>query len=143
MATALLPLLRRLGQNSAVTLDISYLVVFANVSGVKHVRDKAQFDCVDTVFELDESYKVFSGSARQFTKTPEGISKDTAKAIAEHYGAALSRWPLGYKDGQLLLAFHHNIPNNSLPILWAGAPEHDRWQGILRRFPKYYGRKQS
>lgn len=144
MASALLPLMRRLANTSGVTLDISYLVLFANVSGIANVRDKAQFDCVETVFELDDSYKVFSDHARQFTTAREGISQDTARGVAEAYGRDLSaRWPLGFKDGQLLLAFHHNIPNNSLPIIWAGRPEQESWHGIFRRFPKYYGHKQS
>jgi hypothetical protein len=144
MASALLPLLRRLASTSGVSLDISYLVLFANAKGIAHVRDQRQFDCVETVFEMDDSYKAFSERARQFTAVPAGISKETARAIAETYGKTLSaRWPLGFKDGQLLLAFHHNIPNNSLPILWAGQPEQEGWHAIFRRFPKYYGRKHS
>lgn len=144
MASALLPLVKRLASTSGVALDISYLVLFANASGIKHVRQQAQFDCVETVFELDDTYKVFSEGARQFTTVLGGISKDTARVVAETYGKYLSAsWPLGFKDGQLLLAFHHNIPNNSLPILWAGGPEQESWHGIFRRFPKYYGRKHS
>jgi hypothetical protein len=144
MASALLPLLRRLAERSGTSLDISYLVLFANTAGIAHVRDQRQFDCVEAVFELDASYKAFSDGARQFKVVPDGISKDTARTIAETYGKTLSaRWPLGFKDGQLLLALHHNIPNNSLPILWAGQPEQESWHGIFHRFPKYYGRKRS
>jgi hypothetical protein len=144
MADAMLPLLRRLADSSGVTIDISYLVLFANTEGIARVRERKQFDSVETVFELDDSYRVFSENARQFTTVPDGISKQTARAIAETYGTVLSaRWPLGFKDGQLLLAFHHNIPNNSLPILWSGQPEQEGWHGIFRRFPKYYGRKHS
>jgi hypothetical protein len=144
MAKTLLPLLRRLATTSETLLDISYLVLFANVSGIQHVREHARFDSVESIFELDDTYKVFSERARQFSTPHEGISKETARIVAETYGKELSpKWPLGFRDGQLLLAFHHNIPNNSLPIIWAGGPEHEGWHGVFRRFPKYYGRRYS
>ena len=143
MAKALLPLLRRLAERTGTALDISYLVLVANTSGISRVRNLQQFDSAEAVFELDESYQVFSAAARQFKVMPQGIAKDIARTVAETYGRTISaRWPLGFQDGQLLLAFHHNIPNNSLPILWAGQPEQE-WRGIFRRFPKFYGRKHS
>lgn len=144
MGTALLPLLRKLASTSGTSLDISYFVLFANSSGIEQVRRDTTFDCVGSVFELDDTYKVFSDHARQFSTPHDGISKDTGRIVAEAYGKELSpKWPLGFKDGQLLLAFHHNIPNNSLPIIWAGGPEQEGWHGIFHRFPKYYGRTPS
>lgn len=144
LSTSLLPGLRALGRSTGTDLDISYLVLFAREAGIAHVRSSGHFDCVETVFELDDSYKVFSDGARQFTAPVDGISRAVSREIAHRYGASIwSRWPLGFRDNQLLLAFHHNIPNNSLPILWAGPPEQEAWHALFRRFPKYYGRKRS
>ena len=144
LARSLLPLLRRLATNSQASLDISYLVLFAHSRGITHVRRYTSFDSVETVFELDRSYKAFSPSARQFAATDGTASKNIARRLAFAYGRRLyPRSPLGFKNSQLLLAFHHNTPDNSLPILWAGPPEHPAWHPILHRYPKYYGNKPS
>lgn len=134
---SLLPLLRRLAQNSQVSLDISYLVLFANAAGIRRVRNSSSFDSVETVFQLDHSYRAFSKSARQFAASPPSVTKRTAWRVAINYGRRLTpRAPLGFRNGQLLLAFHHNTPDNSLPILWAGPPDHPTWHPVLYRYPK-------
>ena len=138
----LLPLIRRLAQNSQVALDISYLVLFANGHALERVRKETHFDSVQAVFELDDSYMAFSGTARQFAGSSE--DRDGARRLAMAYGRCLCPGgPLGFRNGQLLLAFHHNTPDNSLPILWAGPPTHPRWEPAFQRFPKHYGHKVS
>ena len=43
---------------------------------------------------------------------------------------------LGFEDSQLLLGFHHNIPDNTLPIMWFDGPDRVPWKPIFRRYPK-------
>ena len=144
IAKALLPLIWRLAENSGITLDISYLVLFANASGIARVQRETPFNSVQGVFQLDESYRAFSGTARQFAGGPDAAARNGARGLAEAYGSRLAPdFPLGFRDGQLLLALHHNTPDNSLPILWAGPPEHMDWEPAFQRFPKYYGHKSS
>ena len=44
--------------------------------------------------------------------------------------------PLGYKNGQLLLGFAHNIPNNTLPIFWSDGRQHSPWTPLFPRYRK-------
>ena len=46
-------------------------MLIANTDGIALIREQGQFDAVESVFELDESYKVFSDSARQFKVVPD------------------------------------------------------------------------
>lgn len=48
------------------------------------------------------------------------------RSVAEKYGKRLNPGaPLGYGNSQMLVVFHDNCPNNSLPILWASSYETD------------------
>ena len=144
LTESLVPQLRRAGAETGVSLTISYLVLFANAEGVARVREEGPFDSVDAVFELDQSYGAFSDRARQFAGGVGGVNRETIRRMAAGYGELIWReWPLGFNDDQLLLAFHHNTPDNTLPILWAGPPEYPFWHGPFGRYPKYYGNKHS
>jgi hypothetical protein len=42
---------------------------------------------------------------------------------------------LGWKDSQALVAFHHNIPNNTLPLFWGrGIVDERQWEPLFERF---------
>ena len=45
---------------------VSYLVLFATSQGLEAVRDLDRFDTVDAVYELDDTFKAFSGESRNF-----------------------------------------------------------------------------
>ena len=47
--------------------------------------------------------------------------------------------PLGYRDGQLLLGFSHNTPDNTLPVFWYEERDGPNWRPMFRRYPKGYG----
>jgi hypothetical protein len=124
------------------TIEINYLMLFGAEEGVKFVKnmktkdDKPLFNRVDTVFSIDGSFKCFSDNSRYFSKPINEIEKDFCQKMCTKYGNELwSIHPLGYKDGQLLLSFFHNTPDNTLPIFWA---ESDNWRPIFKRFHKIY-----
>lgn len=134
---ALLPELRDVAAREGRTLEIQYLVLFGTVDGLDRARKHSDFDRVAAVTELDSSYRTFDKDSRVFRKPPPHIDQTSSRAVAEAYGAALwPRWPLGFDDGQLLLAFHHNIPDNSLPILWFD--NHPTWRPAFPRYGKIY-----
>lgn len=111
-------LLRQIAQRSGVTLEIGFLVLFADTNGISRVRAETTFDWIETVYEFDESYRVFSEDARQFASSRTAIDRGAVRRFASAYGEQLFvDEPLGFEGGQLLLAFHHNTPDNSLPIL--------------------------
>lgn len=117
-------------------VEYFYFVLFGTIDGLNHARSKSRFDVVEAVGELDSTDQTFGADARIFKRPPGGVTAETARRLAFHYGRELyPHWPLGYENGQLLLAFNHNIPDNSLPILWfdKGQPA---WTAIFPRHPK-------
>jgi hypothetical protein len=119
--------------------ELSFLALFATTEGLERLNAPELFDGRATcLFELDSSFRAFSGDARYFADSPPWFNAMDFQAMARQYGASLQpRWPVGYKDGQLLLAFAHNTPDNTLPIFWdqgARTP----WAPIFPRFDKKY-----
>ena len=94
------------------------------------------FDYVDSVSELDDSYRVFEPGAQVFAGAPEGVLASTAEGLARHYGGQLvPDHPVGYENSQLLIGFHHNVPDNTLPIFWFDEPD-PLWSPIFPRVSK-------
>lgn len=136
----LLGVLRGIEKRRGAKLHISYLVVAATSSGLKAVKDNTSFDRVASVFELDDSYRSVSPGSRHFDgDLPAGVTIEEARALASKHGTYL--WPphaLGYEGGELLLGFHHNVPDNTLPIIWWDELQ-PPWQPIFKRYQKVYG----
>ncbi len=115
-------------------LIIDYYSLFAIEKGLNKVSN-LHYNRVRSIFILDESYKCFSDNSRFFTTNEEHI-KRACRTICNKYGRHLEpRNPLGYKNCQMLLGFHHNTPNNTLPIFWS---EKKAWNPIFKRFIKIY-----
>lgn len=118
------------------TVEVSYFTLFATSEGLKNIRKNTLFDNVDCIFELDDSFRCFSENSRYF-KGIENllISKQFAEKFCKKYGQKMyfpEEHQLGYKNGQMLMGFSHNIPDNTLPIIWS---EYN-WQPILKRYSK-------
>jgi hypothetical protein len=128
--------LKRLNPN----LHISYYAIFAVKNGISNVRSNTLFDSVESIFELDETFECFNPKSRYFVNAPALIKSYQAENICLLYGKELwESWPLGYKNGQLLLGFYHNVPDNTLPIIWNdNKMPGKRWVPIFRRYPKIY-----
>ena len=119
-------------------IRFEYHSLFSMGDGLRKLREESAFDVVNSVIELDDSFKVFSEKSRYFTKKHPLIDRDFCRAMAEKYGSSINAEdPLGYKNGQLLISFNHNTPNNTLPIFWANQP--NGWRAIFPRYRKQYG----
>ena len=107
--------------------------VCALSDGVRKIEDEAKrirFQYHLNHFELVD---------KCFSRLPEyrNIDEDweLIKSIAEKYGKRLRPdKPLGYGDSQMLVVFHDNCPNNTLPILWASSHDVDAYWTPL--FPR-------
>lgn len=121
-------------KKEAPQIHISYFSLFAIEEGLNRVRGLS-FDQVESIFVLDESYKCFSNNSRFFIENKDKDLKNVCKEMCERYGKEFGSDPLGYKDGQMLLGFHHNTPNNTLPIFWQ---EKKGWHPMFKRFVKIY-----
>ena len=77
------------------------------------------------------SEQCFNNSSQVFNSPDERIK---SKGIARNYGIELVKnSPLGYNDCQLLVVFHDNCPNNTLPILWKESTGKTKWMPLFKR----------
>lgn len=123
-------------------VEVHYYALFATSAGLEVARKPEFFgENVSCIFELDETFKCFSDKARAFANLPVGLDKSVARSVAAGYGKGLmtEEHALGWRDGQLLLSFLHNTPDNSLPIMWFDFPYDHPWTPIFKRFSKVYG----
>jgi hypothetical protein len=137
---------------------IYYFMLIGTKGGKAHIKDKSNFDFIDSVLELDETYKCFSPTSRIFKNKEDIIDievikqfsgdagKELIKSIIHRQNPNLLEHELeesadlnkyGYNDGQLLIAFSHNTPDNTLPIFWYGE-DMLSWNPIFKRANKIY-----
>ncbi|MHB8730849.1 MAG: phosphoribosyltransferase-like protein [bacterium] len=132
----LLSRIRQLNQK----IRLSYFPLFATSRGLNHVRERSVFTEVETVCELDDSFRALEPDSRYFRDAHASINREFARQVCQHYGVILEPGtPLGYGDCQLLLGFAHNIPNNTLPVFWAHRREAPRWTPLFPRYTKESG----
>jgi hypothetical protein len=118
---------------------VSYHVLFGTASGLAALRGETLFDSVESIYELDSSFKCFGADSRYFARSIDGVDKSEVEQMCREYGGRLdSAAPLGFGDCQLLIGFHHNTPNNTLPIIWFDEPG-ATWTPIFKRYSKHFG----
>jgi hypothetical protein len=117
---------------------VSYYVLFATQAGLKKIGRESAFDNVGCVIDLDGSFRAFGKRSRYFTRCPKRVTLRSSRAFCLKYGQRLFSDPLGYRNSQLMIGFHHNTPDNTLPIFWYGEDE-SIWRPIFKRYQKYYG----
>ena len=141
-------------RNLKPSAHISYLMLFGMTDGVEIVKRSGLYDYVQTVVELDDSYKCFSDKSRYFNDGK--YDKNIARDVAYRYGydlmlefAKAMNYPpaqqpiladkraLGFGNCQLLMSMHHNTPDNTLPIIWFDEVE-GLWSPIFKRYNKVY-----
>jgi hypothetical protein len=119
-------------------VDIRFMCLFAKTKGLEKLNRPYLFNGKATcLFELDSTFSAFSSNSRYFSDAPDWFDKADAKAFAEEYGKDLFYPPLGHGDGQLLLGFSHNTPDNTLPIFWKEGSDVP-WSPIFMRYDKVY-----
>ena len=96
-------------------------------NAIKNVLFDAEIIVSDFLIQTDQC---FSDQSEVFSSSSE---RDRDKQIALEYGKKLKQRPLGYKDSQLLVAFHDNCPNNTLPILWKELTGKVKWTPLFKR----------
>jgi class 3 adenylate cyclase len=112
-------------------INFFYSAFIGYRDGKENIEDNTKFK-VNVVRQLDESDKAFGVGSKVFVE----YAREIAKGIFREYGGRLfPRHPLGYRDGQLLITFEHNTPNNTLPVLWS---EEDNWFPLFTRYDKVH-----
>jgi hypothetical protein len=94
-------------------------VIYLALAGLANGRkDIEQYTRIEVLLgrELTEADQAFH-TANVFKDCHEA---DEARDIIREYGRFLfPEHPLGYGDSQVMIAFSHNTPNNTLPIFWS------------------------
>lgn len=116
------------------TIEVDYYCLFGLDKGIESVRAETAFTEVRALFTLDESFRCFSNDSRYYLADEQAAKRIAFDTMSKHGGFLCPAHPLGYKDGQLLLGFSHNIPDNTLPVIWS---DEDNWAPIFRRHPKF------
>jgi hypothetical protein len=122
------------------SLDLRFMSLFATTEGLAALNGPTLFDGkASCLFELDDTYKAFHPLQRYF---PDSLAPEfdlaVFRTLASHYGAHLfPGHALGYRDGQLLLGFTHNTPDNTLPMFWNEGRTFP-WSPIFVRYDKVY-----
>lgn len=144
-------------KSERVGIEIDYLMLVGTVSGIKVVTDSKNFNNVDAVIKLDNSFKCFESDSRYFNNIDLPFLIKEVKDFTSKYGSELMfdfwekygvrnhaalqklsiRDSLGFGNCQLLLGFNHNTPDNSLPIFWYDE-EDVTWTPIFKRYNKKY-----
>lgn len=120
-------------------IDLQFKCLFATTKGMERMNAPSMFDGKAVcLFELDDTFKAFSEHPRYFTNAPSWVVLRELYDIALHYGGQIQPdFPLGYKDGQLLLGFSYNTPDNTLPIFW-NEGRTKPWSPVFVRYDKVY-----
>ncbi len=129
------------------TLDsnakVFYFTLLATSKGIENVKKLNCFDKIECVFELNNSFKIYSDNSRYFkprNDMEEELRKKESFNIMETWGKQLDKTnPLGFNDCQLGLGFSHNTPNNTLPIFWSDKD----WNPIFKRYDKQYSLEEN
>ncbi len=117
----------------SVEIDKYYLALLAFDKGLKKLKDTHLFKEIIVAKELTEEYKAFSPESEVFSNEEE---RERLKLMCIKYGEKLypegkhGEGPLGYDDSQALIIFDHNVPNNTLPIIWA-SPNNEKAKGVV------------
>lgn len=145
-------------KNDFPNAKISYFMMVSTKEGKQNIIENSSFDIVDCVLELDNSYKCFSKDSRIFKNKDDIINIEDIKQFSGKYGKELIESILlreepeipieekeelmeinkhGFNDGQLLIGFEHNTPDNTMPIFWYDE-EMIAWTPIFKRYNKIY-----
>ena len=116
-------------QQENAHLKFVYLALVGFGDGKKEIEDTTPMKVI-LGHELDERSKCFSDTSMIYVDDSE---RSEASTVMEEKGKMLYEHPLGYADMQLAVAFCHNTPDNSLPVIWKRLAD-EGWWPLFERF---------
>ncbi len=109
-------------------LKFIYLTLMSYKGGKETIERETPLKVISHI-NIDEAFQVFSDKSLCYHKS---LEREKGKRIMEEKGKLLYKFPLGYKNMELAIAFHHNTPNNCLPVIWK--KKEGVWEPLFERF---------
>lgn len=120
-----------------LNVRVYYYALFGTAGGIDRLRQLNRFDMVHPVVELDDSFRCFSNGSRIYRDVAAPLGRDAGMSLSKRFGTRLQpAHPIGYMNGQLLLGFAYNTPDNTLPIIWSSGTKDFPWTPVFRRYAK-------
>jgi len=114
--------------------NVYLATITATKTGIDFVNNETEGDIKILAWKvIDEKLKAFDTNAGIFKDNDE---RQSAKEMVKEIGKELEKGhPLGRNDGQLLIAFQHGCPNNTLPIFYKSGRTYrgKEWRPIFPR----------
>ena len=137
MGVKYVPFMQEVARRNGLKIKVWYLTLMATSAGLSTLRKAKIFDRVECVCELDSSYRAFDDDSLYYARLSYDVARVQSEEMARGYGERLQpENPLGFGDCQLLVGFHHNVPDNTLPIISQQQPEIP-WYPVFPRDDKY------
>ncbi len=120
-------------------LQFSFLCLFATNSGIRKLNGEGLFNGrASALFELDDSFRAFESESRYFKDAPAWFDMAAARGMVSYYGEKLYQGRgLGFRNGQLLMGFSHNTPDNVPCLFWCPGRDNS-WSPVFLRYDKNY-----
>jgi len=115
-------------------IKIFYIPLIALQEGYNFIHTKyPKLEVLCSQFFSNE-YSVFSEKSYLYS-AEEPEMRRLKKEVCRTYGNNLETkdWELGFNESQVLIGFHHNVPDNTLPVIWS---EKNGWFPIFHRKTK-------
>lgn len=107
-------------------LVLYYIPYLGLTAGVDRAKQQTKLK-VMPVITISKMNQVFSNESIYFQ---DPSLKSSCRRICQKHGKNIfPTGPLGFGDSQLLIGFEHNIPDNTLPIIWKS----NGWTPIFKR----------
>jgi hypothetical protein len=116
--------------------EIHLYFLAATTRALDKIRKNTLIDSVECVLELDDSYRALEQGSRYFRSHSLSLDFSVNDASLLFERAARSAKcvePMGFGGCQLLIGFHHNTPNNTLPAFWSDSAG---WSPLFCRSPR-------
>lgn len=107
-----------------------YTALAGFLKGVNDIEKYTGMKVILGTQPMDDSFRCFSDSSLIYENAKE---RKEAEKIMKKAGRMLYEYPLGYENDQAAVAFDHNTPNNSLPVIWKRMQD-GSWNPLFERF---------
>lgn len=130
-------------QSRKIKANNTYVaVMIATEDAIKNLKESRKKIKPIATMVLDQRDKAFSDAAYVFSEKRIKEIRKTAQEFCELYGKKavkgcgyMASYPLGFDDGQYMISFEYNTPDNTLPIFWGTG---SGWIPLFKRYPKIY-----